>query len=112
MLFRSGPANFYANYEKAKNDNYTGAPGSADSKTTSLSADVAAGPGKFLAAYANTKWTTSPTSTRNNTKRSTFSVGYDYILSKRSDAYVVLLNDKITNYDRGNSFAVGVRHRF
>lgn len=107
-----GPANFYANYEKAKNDNYTGAAGTAESKTTSLSADVAAGPGKFMAAYANTKWTTSPTTARNNTKRSTFSLGYDYTLSKRTDAYVVLMNDKITNFDRGNSFAVGLRHRF
>lgn len=107
-----GPANFYANYEKAKNDNYTGASGSAESKTTSVSADVAAGPGKFMVAYANTKWTTSPTTARNNTKRSTFSVGYDYTMSKRTDIYIVGMNDKITNYDRGNSFAVGVRHRF
>ena len=107
-----GPANFYANYEKAKNDNYTGAAGSSERKTTSLSADVAFGPNKFMAAYANTKLTTSPVSARNNTKRSTFSLGYDHTLSKRTDAYVVLMNDKITNYDRGNSFAVGVRHRF
>ena len=55
---------------------------------------------------------TAPVTARNNTKRSTFSVGYDYTLSKRTDIYVVGMNDKITNFDRGNSFAVGVRHRF
>jgi predicted porin len=107
-----GPANVFANYEKGKNDNYSGAAGSAESKTASVSADVAAGPGKFMAGYANTKWSTTPTSARNNTKRSTFSFGYDYLMSKRTDAYVVFMNDKITNYDRGNSFAVGLRHRF
>lgn len=107
-----GPANIYANYERAKNDNYTGAAGSAESKTSSVSADVAAGPGKFLLAYASTKWTTAPVTTRNNTKRVTFSLGYDYTLSKRTDVYTVLMNDKITNFDRGNSFAVGIRHKF
>ena len=107
-----GPANIYANYERAKNDNYTGAAGNAESKTASVSADVEAGPGKFLLAYASTKWTTAPVTTRNNTKRSTFSLGYDYTLSKRTDLYTVLMNDKITNFDRGNSFAVGIRHRF
>jgi predicted porin len=107
-----GPVNLYANYEKATNDNYAGPAGSADSKTASLSADMAVGPGKLMAAYANTKWTTSPTSARNNTKRSTFSFGYDYTMSKRTDAYVVLMNDKITGFDRGNSFAVGLRHKF
>ena len=66
--------------------------------------------GKVLVAYANTKFTRSNTSA--TSKRATFSVGYDYILSKRTDLYVVGMNDKITGFDRGNSFAVGVRHRF
>ena len=107
-----GPANIYANYESAKNDNYTGAAGSAESKTSSVSADVAAGPGKFMLAYASTKWTTAPVTTRDNSKRTTISLGYDYTLSKRTDIYTVLMNDKITNFDRGNSFAVGIRHKF
>ena len=107
-----GPVNLYANYEKATNDNYAGAAGNAESKTWSLSADMAVGPGKVLAGYADTKWTTTPTSARNGSKRDTFSLGYDYNFSKRTDGYVVYMNDKITNYDRGNSFAVGIRHRF
>ena len=107
-----GPANLYANYEKAKNDNYAGAAGNAESKTASVSVDLALGPGKLLAGYANTKWSTRPLSARNNSKRSTITLGYDYFLSKRTDAYAILMNDKITNFDRGNSFAVGLRHRF
>ena len=73
---------------------------------------VECGPGKVLAGYADTKWTTTPTSARNGSKRDTFSLGYDYNFSKRTDGYVVYMNDKITSYDRGNSFAVGIRHRF
>jgi len=49
---------------------------------------------------------------RNGSKRDTFTLGYDYTLSKRTDAYAMLMNDKITGYDRGNSFAVGLRHKF
>lgn len=95
-----GGANVYANYERANNSNNN------DSKTASLSADFAVGPGKVMAGWANTKWTGS------SSKRDTFTVGYDYNFSKRTDGYVMLVNDKITNYDRGNSFAVGIRHRF
>ncbi len=107
-----GPANVYANYARVKNDNDSGAAGYAESKTMSASADLAAGPGKFMLAYANTKWTTAPVTTRDSTKRSTISLGYDYTMSKRTDVYAVLMNDKITNFDRGNSFAVGIRHKF
>jgi len=107
-----GPANLYANYEKAKNDNYAGPAGSAESKTWSVSADLALGPGKLLAGYANTQWSTVPVSARDGSERDTFTVGYDYNFSKRTDGYLMLMNDKITGFDRGNSFAVGLRHRF
>jgi predicted porin len=39
-------------------------------------------------------------------------VGYDYDLSKRTDVYAIYMNDRITNRNSGNSFGVGVRHRF
>ncbi len=112
-----GSANVYANYEQAKNSGVFAPTAEipdfqATSKTWSVSADVAAGPGKFLAAYANTKLSASGVVTFFNPKRETFSLGYDYALSKRTDAYVVYMNDKITEYDRGNSFAMGVRHKF
>lgn len=107
-----GPANFYANYEQTKNDNYNGPAGNADSKTWSLSADLAAGPGKAMLAYANTKWTVSPATALDGKKRATLSLGYDYNLSKRTDLYAVYMNDKITSYNTGNSFGAGIRHRF
>jgi len=39
-------------------------------------------------------------------------VGYSYAFSKRTDAYVVLMNDRFTGQSSGNSFGVGVRQRF
>lgn len=107
-----GPANIYANYEEAKNSNYAGPPGDAKSKTWSVSADVAIGAGKVMAAFANTRWTTDPTSARDGSKRETFSLGYDYTLSKRTDLYAVYMNDRITSFDRCNSYVAGIRHRF
>ncbi len=107
-----GPVNLYANYEQTKNDNYAGDPGNAKSKIWSLSADYEVGQGKLLAAYANTRWTGSAGVAIAGLKRDTLSLGYDHTLSKRTDLYAVLMRDKITSYNRGNSFAVGVRHRF
>ncbi|MBS0390319.1 MAG: porin [Proteobacteria bacterium] len=107
-----GQANFYANYEQAKNNNYAGAPGEAKSKTWSLSADYAVGQGKVLAGFASTKWTGTPGVVLDGRKRDTLSLGYDHNLSKRTDLYAVYMNDKITGFNNGNSYAVGVRHRF
>ena len=44
--------------------------------------------------------------------RDTVTVGYDYTLSKRTDVYAMLMNDKITKFESGNSFGLGVRHKF
>jgi predicted porin len=40
------------------------------------------------------------------------SVGYDYLLSKRTDVYGVFTNNQHTNKESGATFAVGVRHSF
>lgn len=81
-----------------------------DDKTLSLGASAPFGQGKFLAAWAQTK--RKGTVIGADQKRNTISVGYDYDLSKRSDVYAVYMNDRITNQSNGNSFGVGIRHRF
>ena len=58
------------------------------------------------ASYAQTKL--QPV----NQSRKTLTVGYDYNLSKRTDAYVMVMNDRITSYESGNSVGIGIRHRF
>jgi predicted porin len=81
-----------------------------EDKTVSLGASAPLGSGKLLAAWAQTKRDGAAIGA--DLKRNTASLGYDYDLSKRTDLYTVLMNDKITNRNSGNSFAMGLRHRF
>ena len=92
----------FASYGQAKADNTA-----KKAKTTQFGVSVPAGAtGKVLASWAQTQVNTPDIS------RKTFTVGYDYFISKRTDAYVMALNDRITNQTKGNSVAVGIRHRF
>jgi predicted porin len=51
--------------------------------------------------------------TGKNIDHKTFSLAYDYDLSKRTDVYVAYMNDDANAYaDTISSFSVGVRHRF
>jgi predicted porin len=95
-----------------RNDNESAATGARTSldKTASLGAWIPAGRGgSVLAAYARTKrdLATAPDLTRR-----TFSLGYDYALSKRTDVYAVAMNDKLSGYDDATSYGVGIRHRY
>lgn len=83
------------------------ADGSAiKAKTAQLGASVPLGGGKVLASYAQTKLSSVDIS------RKTFTVGYDYNLSKRTDLYTLLMSDRITAQHSGNSVAAGIRHSF
>ena len=86
--------------------------GKVDNKTTGnsyditgLGASVPVGNGKILAQWGQIKPETGP-------KRKTFSAGYDYFLSKRTDLYAVAMSDKITGQSSGSAFSVGIRHRY
>jgi len=94
-------AKVFATYGKSSNEGNT-----VDKSTTSLGASVPLGGGKVLLAAAHTK------DDINATSRTTTTLGYDYNLSKRTDVYVMLMNDKVTTLESGSSFAAGVRHRF
>ena len=107
-----GPANLYANYQQAKNGHDPATPASATSKTWSVSGDWAAGQGKLLAAFASTRWSGPPPMALDGSRRATLSLGYDHNLSRRSDIYLVYMSDKITRADHGDSFAIGLRHRY
>lgn len=100
-----GVAKLFATYDQSKHN-------IADlrDKTGTLGLSVpAGGAGKILAAVAQTRRSSDLFSDR---KRTTYTVGYDYNLSKRTDVYTYLMNDKVTTYENEQSFAVGVRHRF
>jgi len=92
----------FASYGRSKADNSTN-----EAKTLQLGASIPAGPtGKVLVDMVSTKLS------QTGVKRTTATLGYDYNLSKRTDAYAILMNDRITNKSTGNSVGFGVRHRF
>lgn len=49
---------------------------------------------------------------RSAVRRNTVSLGYDYIVSKRTDVYGVAMRDKISDQDGSSSVGVGIRHKF
>lgn len=74
-----------------------------------LGASVPMGPGKWMVSVAQTRKTETGMS---NLLRTTWAMGYDHELSKRTDLYAVYMNDKVTGLSSGNTLAAGVRHRF
>jgi predicted porin len=100
-----GVVKLYGTYGQSKtkdNDNYEG-------KTASLGLDIPVSKaGTIKAAVAHTKMDTGAW----DGKHTTTTVGYDHNLSKRTDVYGVVMNDRFTGLKSGTSLAVGIRHRF
>jgi len=61
--------------------------------------------GDYRASLGSDGW-------QSTVRRDTVSLGYDYLLSKRTDLYAVAMYDKITDQAGGTSLAVGARHKF
>ena len=104
-----GMAKLFAQYQRTTLD----ATGNPDfkGKTFQLGTSIAAGPGAVLLSLASSKYDGNTATTGD--KRTTWAVGYDYNLSKRTDLYAVYTNDTLKNPDVKNSvFGLGVRHRF
>lgn len=99
--YDAGIVKAFATYGKASSDDNT-----FDKTTTSLGLSAPLGSGKLLAAVARTQDDIA------DKRRTTTTVGYDHTLSKRTDAYAMLMHDKITSYSSGTSLGLGVRHRF
>jgi predicted porin len=97
-----GPAKLFATYDKTTHDV------AIKDKTASIGVSVPVGAGKILAGYAQTKRSAGTA----EVKRNTTTIGYDYAMSKRTDLYGMVMNDRITGFDSGNSFGVGIRHSF
>lgn len=98
--FNMAPVKFYAQYGTSDNktiDNTT--------KVLGLGADWTIGNGKALLQWGKL----SPDV---GADRKTLSVGYDYLMSKRTDLYAVYMHDKLDGASAGKSYAVGIRHRF
>jgi len=79
-------------------------------KTIGLNAQIPIGTGRMMAAWARTVREQRGISDRS---RNTFSMGYIYDLSKRTELYAVSLYDRATGLAvSGTAAALGMRHRF
>lgn len=98
-----------ATAQRNENESATTGFRSSLDRTYSLGAWVPAGGGTVLAAYAQTRrdLASSP-----DLKRDTFSLGYNYFLSKRTDVYAIAMSDRLTGYDRETGYGLGIRHRY
>jgi predicted porin len=95
-----GGTKLFAQYGSVDNDT-----SGNDFKITGLGASIGMGAGAFLAQWGRI----SPGA---GADRTTFTLGYDHNLSKRTDVYAVFMSDKIDGLSTGNSLAAGIRHRF
>ncbi|MFP5406220.1 MAG: porin [Gammaproteobacteria bacterium] len=83
-----------------------------DRRTWQIGASVPVSAGNVLAAWAHTK--TDDVSPTTSDKRSTWALGYDYNLSKRTDVYAMYYHDKFDDPEgpKRQVLGLGVRHRF
>jgi predicted porin len=96
--YDAGFAKLFGQYGKVANDTTN-----VDYKLGEIGVSVPVGTaGKLLAEYGKLSVK----------DRKTLSLGYDHAFSKRTDGYVVYMNDKLPAVDAGNSFALGIRHKF
>lgn len=95
-----GAAKLYAQYGHNDNTTYDN-----QMKLWSVGADYAIGQGKLL-------FQVGKLSPDVGSDRTTWSLGYDYNLSKRTDLYGVYMRDKISGLSTGANYGVGIRHRF
>lgn len=101
-----GVAKLFGQYADSE---LTLAAGSRDYGTWQFGASIPAAGGALLLSYAHTSKSETALA---DVSRGTLGLGYDYPLSRRTDAYVVWVRDKATGLAVGNTAAVGVRHRF
>jgi predicted porin len=117
----------FAHIGRIENDGTEAAPLNIGYKIWSISASVPIRTGYVLAGYASrtTGDVVGPvpaTVAGGNKERKVFSIGYDYFLSKRTDVYAMVMNDRtVTNSlpapphlvtASATNLGVGLRHRF
>ena len=86
----------------------TKATAGTETKIYGIGAAVPIGAGKALLQYGNATADKGATEVVNKT----LTLAYDYNLSKNTDVYAVIVNDKATALSAGNSVAAGLRLRF
>lgn len=113
--YDAGFAKFFAQYGELDNSGFTGAK-NIDTKVWQLSASVPVTPsGKILTAFGQSKERPSEGSASTvRVTHSIFTLAYDHNLSKRTDVYAAYMMDyeKVSGYNKGHTYTLGVRHAF
>ncbi|MCD2341892.1 porin [Ideonella azotifigens] len=78
-------------------------------KTYQLGLSAPMGSGRWLLSSARTGMQRAGAQ---DLHRTTTSLGYGHDLSKRTDLYAVVMDDRMTELSSGTGFALGIRHRF
>lgn len=86
----------------------TGAGGDIRHVNGQIGAAVPIGAGSALISYAYARTHNDAASMRRNT----VGLAYDYNLSRRTDIYAAYFYDKLNAVSHGDTFGLGVRHRF
>jgi predicted porin len=122
LSYDFGMVKLYGQYGKIKDKIYN-----TENKIWDISAAVpVTASGKVLFAYGQSKVTGLNGTVFADTKRKTASLAYDHNLSKRTDVYIVYMNDKIPSFTTatigspgntsgkatGNTVALGMKHAF
>jgi predicted porin len=97
---------FFTGYMNIRDD---ATLGTASTNSEQIGASVPVGTAYLLAALAYSK---SSGANSNNDRRTTWSVGYDYPLSKRTDVYTAFKYDHFAGESTGLTYGVGMRTRF
>ena len=79
-------------------------------KTVQVGASAPLGPGSLMVEWVRTWQGGNEVAIAK--RRDTTTVAYDYPFSKRTDVYAAWRYDKVSDLNPGNTFGVGLRHKF
>lgn len=103
--YDAGFAKFFLQYGQVKTD----ATVDTKAKVAQLGAKVPIGAGAALASFGYDKWENEVGA---SDKYKIGTLGYLYNLSKRTELYGTYMREAITALNAGNTYAVGIRHKF
>lgn len=104
-------AKLFAQYQRIE-DKFTASASNDKDTTIQLGASVPMGKGSLLVSGAQTK---TDVSAGTDPKRTSYAIGYNYGLSKRTDLYAAAFQDKYVTgagTAKNGTYGVGIRHRF
>lgn len=110
-----GVVKLFGQYGQFKNKGFTLNADKIDTKLYQVGASVpVTSAGKVLVSYGESKESAVEGGTTPDVDHSIFTLAYDHFLSKRTDVYAAyMLDDEDqAGWKKGNTFAVGIRHRF